>query len=48
MLTKLHKDNTKIVDFLLIATFLAIPKFDRTPSRGQIHEFPWIVMRQKA
>ena len=25
--------TTKIVDFLLIVTFLAIPKFARTPSR---------------
>ena len=32
-MTKFHKNRAKIVDFLLIVTFLAIPKFARTPSR---------------
>ena len=32
ILTKFHEDRTKIVDFLLIVTFLASCKFLRSPS----------------
>ena len=32
ILTKFHEDRTKIVNFLLIVTFLASPKFPQTPS----------------
>ena len=38
-LTKFHEDSTKIVDFLLIVTFLAIAKFAGLPSRYPILEF---------
>ena len=37
-MTKFHEDRTKIVDFLLLVTFLAIPKFARTPSSCRILE----------